>query len=98
MPRADAAAPASGRGLDDVVPGNVRALRTARGWRQQDLAVAAGWSRAAVVDVEEGRRRLTLRDAAVLCRVLHVPLAALLDGADDTAVLGLGAPEPLDRG
>jgi len=90
MPRAEAAARTAVRGLDDVVPGNVRALRTARGWRQQDLAVAAGWSRAAVVDVEEGRRRLTLRDAAVLCRVLHVTLSALLDGADEAAVLGLG--------
>ena len=77
------------RPLDEVVPGNVAALRGRRGWRQQDLAVAAGWSRTAVVEVEAGRRRLTLRDAAVLCRVLQVPLAVLVQGAVEGDALGL---------
>ena len=75
--------------LDEIISSNVRALRTERRWRQQDLAVAAGWSRAAVVALEGGQRRLTIRDAVVLCTVLQVPLAVLLDGAEEGAALGL---------
>lgn len=75
--------------LDAVISDNVRALRIQRRWRQQDLAVAAGWPRAAVVAIEGGHRRLTIRDAAVLCTVLQVPLATLIDGADERPALGL---------
>ena len=75
--------------LDAVISDNVRALRTERRWRQQDLAVAAGWPRAAVVAIEGGQRRLTVRDAVVLCTVLQVPLAVLINGADEGAALGL---------
>lgn len=75
--------------LDEVVSHRVRAFRTSRGWRQLDLAVAAGWSHATVAAVEAGEKRLTLRDAAVLCRVLRVPLLSLLEGAEEVADLGL---------
>lgn len=75
--------------LDGLMSDKVRTLRIARGWRQLDLAVAAGWSRATVVAVEGGVKRLTVRDAAVLCRVLQVPLAVLVEGAEETAALGL---------
>ena len=77
------------RGVDAVVPENLRRLRDGRRWRQQDLAAALGWARATVVAVEAGQRRLTLRDAAVLCRVLDVPLSVLLEGSDDAGALGL---------
>lgn len=80
--------------LDAVIADRVRALRTSRGWRQLDLAVAAGWSRATVAAVEAGHKRLTIRDAAVLCRVLCVPLAALLEGAAEAGALGLASPPP----
>ncbi len=83
-------------GLDAVVPDRVRALRTSRGWRQLDLAVAAGWAHATVAAVEAGERRLTLRDAAVLCSVLQVPLVSLIHGAEEITVLGL-APAGGDK-
>jgi transcriptional regulator with XRE-family HTH domain len=72
-----------------MISTNLRTLRMRRGWRQQDLAVAAGWSRATVSAIEAGEKRLTVRDAAALCRVLRVPLAALVDGADEADALGL---------
>ncbi len=77
------------RSMDAVISDNVRALRIERRWRQQDLAVAAGWSRASIVAIEGGERRLTVRDAVVLCRILQVPLTVLLDGAEEGAALGL---------
>ena len=85
----------SSTSLDAMISLNLRTLRMRRGWRQQDLAVAAGWSRAIVTAVEAGEKRLTLRDAAVLCRVLRVPLSAIVDGADEAEALGLpAAPQP----
>lgn len=50
-----------------------------------DLAVAAGWAHATVLAVEAGHKRLTIRDAAVICRVLDVPLRALIEGAEEEA-------------
>ncbi len=74
------------------MPARVRAIRTSRGWGQLDLAVAAGWSLASVAAVEAGTRRLTVRDAAVLCRVLQVPLLSLVEGTDEAEALGLTPP------
>jgi DNA-binding XRE family transcriptional regulator len=83
--------------LDAVIAERLRALRTSRGWRPLDLAVAAGWSHATVVAVEAGQKRLTVRDAAAICRVLGVPLQALVEGAEAEArALGLTAVEPVE--
>ena len=70
---------------------NVRAERSRRRWRQQDLAEAIGRSATFVADVEGGRRRLDVDQILALCRVLEVPLSKLLDGATpaDLRVLGL---------
>jgi ribosome-binding protein aMBF1 (putative translation factor) len=78
--------------LDALIAERVRALRTSRGWRSLDLAVAAGWSHASVLAVEAGDKRVTIRDAAALCRVLQVPLVSLLEGAEEATALGLTAP------
>jgi ribosome-binding protein aMBF1 (putative translation factor) len=76
--------------LDGLIAERVRAIRTSRGWRPLDLAIAAGWSQASVLAVEAGQKRLTVRDAAVVCRVLQVPLSALLEGAEaEVRALGL---------
>lgn len=77
--------------LDAIVAERVRALRTGRGWRPLDLAVAVGWSHATVLAVEAGDKRLTIRDAAALCSVLRVPLLSLLEGAEEASALGLTA-------
>ena len=101
VPDARSSTAARGPSLDAVVSGNVLALRTQRRWRQQDLAVAAGWPRAVVAAIEAGDRRLTLREAAVLCAVLRVPLATLVAGASEASVLGLqvaGTTDPSSAG
>ena len=77
--------------LDAAIAERMRAIRTSRGWRPLDLAVAAGWSHAAVLAVEAGQKRLTVRDAAAVCRALQVPLSALLEGAEAEA-MSLGLP------
>jgi transcriptional regulator with XRE-family HTH domain len=82
---------ASGDALDVLIGEKVRQLRTGRRWRPVDLAVAAGWTHAAVLALEAGHTRLTIRDAAALCRALQVPLSALLEGAE-TEALALGLP------
>ena len=62
-----------------------------------DLAIAAGWSHASVLAVEAGQKRLTIRDAAVVCRVLQVPLSALLEGAEaEVSALGLASGRTSD--
>ncbi len=76
--------------LDALIAERVREFRTGRGWRPLDLAVAAGWSHAAVLALEAGQKRLTVRDAAAVCRALQVPLGALLEGAEvEATALGL---------
>lgn len=94
----DRSSPSGGRrdgALDAVIAERLRAIRTSRGWRPLDLAVAAGWSHASVLAVEAGQRRLTVRDAAVVCRVLQVPLTALLEGAEaEASDLGLATDGP----
>ncbi len=76
--------------LDALMAERVCEIRTGRGWRPLDLAVAAGWSHAAVLAVEAGQKRLTVRDAAAVCRALQVPLSALLEGAEaEASALGL---------
>jgi transcriptional regulator with XRE-family HTH domain len=57
----------------------VRALRTAKGWTQEELAAEAGADRSYTSGLEAGRRNptyLRLRDFA---KALGVPLLTLLD-------------------
>lgn len=86
-------------GLDALIAERLRAIRLSRGWRPLDLAVAAGWSHASVLAVEAGQKRLTVRDAAAVCRALQVPLSALLEGADaEASALGLPPHESVPTG
>jgi len=77
--------------LDQLIAGNVRAIRARRQERQEDLAADLGWSRPVVGDLEQGRRRVTMLDMLLLCRVLEVDLRELLRGldAEDLRALGL---------
>jgi ribosome-binding protein aMBF1 (putative translation factor) len=78
--------------LGDIFANAVRAERSRRGWRQQDLAEKCGWSLDVISTIERGLRRVAVEDLPVLCGALGVPLIKLLDGADpeDLRKIGLG--------
>jgi transcriptional regulator with XRE-family HTH domain len=78
-------------GLSLVAATNARSLRAKQRLRQRDVAERSGLPQSTVSLIEGERRRITLDDAAALCRGLGVPLAELLDGAraeDLTALYG----------
>lgn len=55
----------------------IRALRALRGWRQTDLAQAAGMQRAYIGAVERGERNLSLHNLERIADALDVTLADL---------------------
>jgi transcriptional regulator with XRE-family HTH domain len=75
--------------IEAVLANNLRAERSRRRLRQEDLAEALGWSRTKLADVESGRRRVLLAYLPELCRVLDVSLDVLLMGADQADIEAL---------
>lgn len=59
---------------------NVRALRHARGWTQDDLADKSGLHRAHVGEIERGQTNVTLQTIKTLADTLKVSITALIDG------------------
>ena len=76
--------------VDAVIAGNVRAARARLRLTQQELADELGWSRPALGSLENGTRRITVADAASLCRALGIDLAELLRGAPTDLLDALG--------
>ncbi|TAL06505.1 MAG: XRE family transcriptional regulator [Chloroflexota bacterium] len=60
----------------------LREVRSLRGVSQEVLAQRAQVQRTYVVDVEQGRRNLTLRNIVRLARALDVSLAELMGRVD----------------
>jgi len=58
---------------------NVRALREARGWSQEDYADRAGIHRTYVSDIERGRRNPTITVVEKLAGPLEVTPGSLID-------------------
>jgi transcriptional regulator with XRE-family HTH domain len=58
---------------------NVRRLREARGWSQEDYADRAGIHRTYVSDIERGRRNPTITVVEKLAGPLEVNAGELLD-------------------
>lgn len=58
---------------------NVRRLREANGWSQEDYADRAGIHRTYVSDIERGRRNPTITVVEKLARPLGVSTGSLLD-------------------
>jgi len=58
--------------------GNVRLLRTVRGWSQETLALNAGLDRTFVGAVERAERNITLASAEKLATALGLTVADLL--------------------
>jgi hypothetical protein len=82
--------------LEDVIAGNVLALRTERGWTQAFLgrlmrgAGMANWATNRVAQIETKRRPAHLIEVVVLAWVFQVPLERLLDGDGDVELPGAG--------
>ncbi len=58
---------------------NVRRLREARGWSQEDYADRAGIHRTYVSDIERGKRNPTVTVVEKLAKPLEVSAGSLLD-------------------
>ena len=58
---------------------NVRQLREAKGWSQEDYADRAGIHRTYVSDIERGRRNPTITVVEKLAGPFGVPPGSLLD-------------------
>jgi len=58
---------------------NVRRLREAKGWSQEEYADRAGIHRTYVSDIERGRRNPTVTVVEKLAKALAVKAGALLD-------------------
>lgn len=58
---------------------NVRRLREAKGWSQEDYADRAGIHRTYVSDIERGRRNPTVTVVEKLAKPLDVEAGRLLD-------------------
>lgn len=58
---------------------NVRTLREARGWSQEELAFEAGLHRTYISQVERGIRNPTITVVEKIAGALGVPIGALLE-------------------
>lgn len=68
----------SERNLARVVAGNMRRLRRARGWSQEELADRCGLHRTYVGAIERGERNITLRTLRQVADALAVDALQLL--------------------
>ena len=62
-----------------VVGARLRAARTARGWRQADVAHVVGVSVPFVCDIEAGHRRITARRREAFAQALGLPVSELIE-------------------
>ena len=58
----------------------IRELRTAKGWRQIDLAEEAGINENYVSDIEIGKKEICLRTMQAIADAFDLTLAELLQG------------------
>jgi XRE family aerobic/anaerobic benzoate catabolism transcriptional regulator len=60
----------------------IRELRTAKGWRQIDLAEEAGINENYISDLEIGKKEICLRTMQALADAFDLTLAELLQGVE----------------
>ena len=60
----------------------IRELRTAKGWRQIDLAEEAGINENYVSDIEIGKKELGLRTMQAVADAFNLTVAELLKGVE----------------
>ena len=59
---------------------NVRRLRKARGFSQEELAERAGLHRTYIGSIERGERNVSLKNIAAIAQALDVNVTELMDG------------------
>jgi XRE family aerobic/anaerobic benzoate catabolism transcriptional regulator len=64
----------------------IRELRTAKGWRQIDLAEEAGINENYVSDLEIGKKEICLRAILALAGAFDLTLAEFLQGVENKSV------------
>lgn len=64
----------------------IRELRTARDWRQIDLAEEAGINENYVSDIEIGKKEICLRTMQALADAFDLSLAELLQGVGNKPI------------
>lgn len=67
---------------------NVRRIRKALGFSQEELADRAGLHRTYVGSVERGERNISLNNIAAIAQALNVPIAELVRGIEATPTGG----------
>jgi transcriptional regulator with XRE-family HTH domain len=80
----------SGMDVNELVAHRIRDLRIEQRLRQVDLASAAGMSRAVVLGIESGRRKVTVDEACRLAMALGVTIRQLLVGIRPEVLDALG--------
>ena len=60
----------------------IRELRTAKGWRQIDLAEEAGINENYISDLEIGKKEICLRTMQAIADAFDLTLAELLQGVE----------------
>jgi XRE family aerobic/anaerobic benzoate catabolism transcriptional regulator len=64
----------------------IRELRTAKGWRQIDLAEEAGINENYISDLEIGKKEICLRTMQAIADAFDLTLAELLQGVESKPV------------
>lgn len=62
-----------------LLAGNIRKLRAARGWSQEALALEAGLHRTFIAHVERGARNISLNNVERIAIALDVPISRLFE-------------------
>ena len=97
-----AATPASPESAEDYferLGRRLQELRSARGWKQQQLSEEAGLDRTYISGLEHGKQNPTIGALLRLARALEVPLdrLVLLDAGDELAAERPSPPRPARR-
>jgi len=67
-------------------PNNIGQARTARGYTQEQVAHAIGVSRPTYINIEAGKKELTVRQAEALASMLRIGMDDILGTADGSSV------------
>ncbi|MDO4611620.1 MAG: DUF4065 domain-containing protein [Candidatus Saccharibacteria bacterium] len=73
--------------MSGQVSNNIMRARQARGYSQEQIAKAIGVSRPTYINIETGKKELTISQADALSSILRISIGDILGVADDTATL-----------
>jgi len=72
--------------MSEKLSKNIEQARLARGYTQEQVAHAIGVSRPTYINIESGKKELTLRQAKVLSSMLRISIDDILGVADGTSI------------